>query len=137
MRIIIFLSGIMVLVGCIVYSLAPSGPNNSVPSLPINTGYFLVIAASFISVALFKDRRKEHTRVRFEVYRQLSDGGMPIDELMEGLAEVILPPNSIDEEWGDLRETVTSMLDEGKLICHSGRINVAEQGAAGNPLPVV
>jgi hypothetical protein len=127
MKITIFTSGVVLLVGCIFYSLVSSSNGNIHSFVPINVGYFLVIAAAFLGTALCRDAKHEHSRVRYEVYRQLSRGGMEIDDLMEALAKELLSDSPLDRESQKLRSTVTSMLDDGILLSKAGTINLAEQ----------
>jgi len=130
MKTTIFTSGIVLLIGCIFYSLVSSSDGNIHSFVPINIGYFLVIAAAFLGTALFRDTKPVHSRVRYEVYRQLSRGGMRIDDLMEALTKELLSDLPMDRESQKLRSTVTSMLDEGYLVSKAGTINVAEQDGA-------
>ena len=126
MRIIIFISTIAVLLGCVIFSTTTASYAYSEKYGSINIGYFIVIASGFISTALFKDEKTKNISVRYEIYRQLSSGGMKIDEFLEAGTKELFNSAASEKEVNKLHITVTTMLDQGVLVIADGVITVAK-----------
>ena len=120
MRTLIIASGFIVLVGCIAYSLVSNENQNGSLFIPINLGYFIVIAGAFISVALFRDVKEDDSRTRYEIYRILATESKSIDEVTE------LATRELKFHGGSftIKSNIASMLDEGLLIIEDGKIKL-------------
>ena len=122
MKALIFTAGILILIGCALYSIS-SDPKHGVV-MPINLGYFIVISSAFISVSLFKTQPRKYSQIRFHIYQNLAKSDMGIDDLLEA---VLAAPVGDTNGRANIKVTICSLLEEGSIIISDQKIKLAQQ----------
>lgn len=122
--------GLSVLFACGIYSMVTSGedrePGESMQRYPpINVGYLLVASACFLGSALSREKTQTDPRFKFEIYRQLANGGLSFDDLMKAVAENYSTSEYEQPAPLTTKATINKMLDEGQLVIRDGLLQIA------------
>ncbi|MFT6241820.1 MAG: hypothetical protein ACJAQT_003920 [Akkermansiaceae bacterium] len=130
MKSALFGIGLSVLFACGIYSMVTSGvdrvPGESMqPHPPINVGYLLVASACFLGSAISREKTQTDPRFKFEIYRQLANGGLSFDDLMKAVAENYSTSEHEQPAPLTTKIALNKMLDEGHLIIRDGLLKIA------------